>query len=834
MADFDNPRPSSQPEGSTDLVVAKDNLILLDKIAVSEESSFLNRKGQVRKTLAGIDEAVTIAISSAGYQIVGDFADIPKTEITAENQVYTSRSVAGYEGYVWRTNQTLSYTPTGADPTQAPELGKWDAVAIGELQTIARSLNVSDTDVIYDTDSASAIPDYIYSASQQRVYSVPLAAKGKFIDNVAGDQLTTTEPATYTLKTINKSGVEFETIDDIDDENSIGGKVSLLIGDSVVALDYATGNNSGLLFFKVVAAGTGVDDGGKYIDLPTLGLQLEQNMKLTPHVADWGAKGNAVDSDTTAVNNAITYVSSNDGGFLDFKSIYAGGGGFVLKTDVILRGQGLDKSKIGSLSGWSGNILETYDFAALEAADTADTDDGCPVSYGAINCVVDGDGYDGTVSDTQGYGVRLYGRKLVLQNLIIGRVAGIGLYTSFPAVPSYTSFDSITDTKYSVIRDIEITETGYEGFVFNGPTDQLLHNIFVGYPAGSRFDSYDTTGPKTSLLFPGEQIHGFRVLRSCEIGFVHSFDNEYGFAVYVKRQAGDPAVRLYGKYLMGENAYGGVFIDSNVKGKINFIETHNNSRGPTTGGAYSASAGLNAHFDCQSDLGFVAEVVSERLNDEQGSTAWDLSGINLDINGQIKAFDTSFAGGGIGVKNDCAASAIKALIASKSGAETLDKGFENASTETNNDLDISANSCDVNIDLLGGAGADTGTRYKMRTRSAGTTEINNLARLGQEPYLAADIITDDGNKRRNKFIGSVAVDFSITGLQTLSIPYGNWLVRDPLEDEVRITLSYDTGTMPPVTKFAVSNIDTVSKEIDVFIEVTGGAAGTGKINAKVG
>lgn len=71
----------------------------------------------------------------------------------------------------------------------------------------------------------------------------------------------------------------------------------LEVGDLVGTEDYAVGNNSGMLFFKVVAAGTGVHDGGKYIDLPLLGLQLEQNLPKVLNAKCFGLKGNFTDDD---------------------------------------------------------------------------------------------------------------------------------------------------------------------------------------------------------------------------------------------------------------------------------------------------------------------------------------------------------------------------------------------------------------------------------------------------------------------------------------------------------------------------------------------------------
>lgn len=91
------------------------------------------------------------------------------------------------------------------------------------------------------------------------------------------------------------SGVIFSTLADVNSEVSTGGAITLSIGDNINVLDYATGNNSGTLFFRVVAAGTGVHDGGQYIDLPAPGLQLKQNFKLPVSVKAYGAKGGGAD-----------------------------------------------------------------------------------------------------------------------------------------------------------------------------------------------------------------------------------------------------------------------------------------------------------------------------------------------------------------------------------------------------------------------------------------------------------------------------------------------------------------------------------------------------------
>jgi len=89
---------------------------------------------------------------------------------------------------------------------------------------------------------------------------------------------------------------------------------NIVLGDYIAVIDYATGNNSGNLFFVAVGAGTGTDDGGAFIDLPGSGLQAKQNF---PRILSWkmygavgngdGAGGGAVD--TIPIQNCINRAS---------------------------------------------------------------------------------------------------------------------------------------------------------------------------------------------------------------------------------------------------------------------------------------------------------------------------------------------------------------------------------------------------------------------------------------------------------------------------------------------------------------------------------------------
>ncbi|WWO62261.1 hypothetical protein [Vibrio phage vB_VcM_SY] len=107
---------------------------------------------------------------------------------------------------------------------------------------------------------------------------------------------------------------QFQYLYDASGKLAVDGLLSL--GDRVVVDDYHENGDSGALFFRVVAATTGVGDGGKFIDLPLSGLQLEQNMKLAASVKDWGAKGDNSTNDTVQFQAATSYINNKGGGKL--------------------------------------------------------------------------------------------------------------------------------------------------------------------------------------------------------------------------------------------------------------------------------------------------------------------------------------------------------------------------------------------------------------------------------------------------------------------------------------------------------------------------------------
>lgn len=69
-------------------------------------------------------------------------------------------------------------------------------------------------------------------------------------------------------------------------------------------------NNSGVLFFTVVSSGTGVADGGKFIDVPGGLFQLEQTLTSPYNPRKWGCYCDMTNDDTTAFTNCVNFVEN--------------------------------------------------------------------------------------------------------------------------------------------------------------------------------------------------------------------------------------------------------------------------------------------------------------------------------------------------------------------------------------------------------------------------------------------------------------------------------------------------------------------------------------------
>lgn len=202
MADYDDPRPSSQPVGSTDQAVLKDNLITHDRVVNAESGADITNRFGVTLTplvdvVDGASSLVSEAILNAGWQLLGEFAI--GIEITEVNQVLS------YNGILYRTEAALPYTTDGADPSS--DSADWYAVIAETSEdetlksTVAISFNVTESQVLLSSETGISLDStvLIHNEDDEVTYRKPvIIGSGEVLIGVSSNQITSTS-GTYTM-----------------------------------------------------------------------------------------------------------------------------------------------------------------------------------------------------------------------------------------------------------------------------------------------------------------------------------------------------------------------------------------------------------------------------------------------------------------------------------------------------------------------------------------------------------------------------------------------------------------------------------------------------------
>ncbi len=205
-------------------------------------------------------------------------------------------------------------------------------------------------------------------------------------------------------------------------------------------------------------------------------------------------------ADELMINPALAALSSQGGGiaFLHGHNYYVTGP-IILPKNVILRGLGIDVTRIHLEDNANDDVVQTDGFDTL----TGTGDHTTVISrFGLSNLTVDGN----KAHQTSGSGVRIYGYHLVLENLLIEQCHDDGLYTEW----SDWGADPSGEGMEAFISNLYIRDNGGVGWINRGPHDSYITNI-VAY--------HNQTG----ISF--EQSVGFYSGASDVVLNVHSYSN---------------------------------------------------------------------------------------------------------------------------------------------------------------------------------------------------------------------------------------------------------------------------------------------------------------------
>jgi len=542
---------------------------------------------------------------------------------------------------------------------------------------------------------------------------------------------------------------------------------------------------------------------------------------LPINVKDRGAAGNGVTDDGAIINAAIIAAQATGQAVYFPAGTYITSQTIILYAKTVLIGDNPNTTIIKLANGAQVNLLETYKFATFTGGTVTSPTDDADMTWGfAIRSLrFDGNranNWSGTApSSATGYGLRLYGRRYIIENVYIQNCAGIGFYSE---LGSGTTNSGPEDNKAGHIFGLDISRTSYEGFVFRGPSDIKIDDVVVGDAGGYVNTGSDPAG--SSLLFSGKSIDGVVFDGgAAEVGMLHSHSAKRGFPVRLKD------VRVRADNLTAEGGIGCVLVEGSTWGQINKLNTRNNQYGP---GGSGTPADIRFAGSAYAQL-TVTEIECRRSSNHKLGNAVEIAqAVQI---GHIKLLGNSFAGHGVVVESGGSESQIGQIHASflrGTAADGLASRalWTQASVAILEVANLFTRDCDY-----GWFNESTGRIMVANAylRVSPTSFATNVAPADltisptKSVLRRCHIITNvDGTVKQAQFSGEAALDATITTEQTFTLAHNLW--RQPDKAEVYLRL-FHSGTPRPVPAyFYITAVDATN--ISGAVKLSSAGSGT--------
>lgn len=190
-------------------------------------------------------------------------------------------------------------------------------------------------------NEADPFPQY---TKETRTDQLELDIDNKVDKDNVGNEIIITSTGTQTVsEALDRRGVKFTalrapTSGAFDPEDYLETATKVTEGLDCYTLGYRQKGDGGGNDYTLVAAGTGTDDGGSFIDLAGSGLQARMLVSVNINIRQFGAKGDGSD-DSFAFQSAINYMGFVNKTPNGYKGFYGGClhiplGSFVVKSKV--------------------------------------------------------------------------------------------------------------------------------------------------------------------------------------------------------------------------------------------------------------------------------------------------------------------------------------------------------------------------------------------------------------------------------------------------------------------------------------------------------------------
>lgn len=238
---------------------------------------------------------------------------------------------------------------------------------------------------------------------------------------------------------------------------------------------------------------------GKPIDASHVNVLQQAITTLTGQLysvkeSTFGAKGDGVTNDSTAINAALTAASTTGGLVFLPPGTYLATN-LAVDSNVWLCGAGVDATKIKLPNSGNAPVIISKDFATH----TGTNDTNSPVNFKISDLSIDGN----KANNTSGYGIRIHGANFAISRVRIGycKTDGITSEWSNSAGPPNTT--GMTHSMEARLLDVEVHHCDGNGITWNGPHDTMASQVICWENA--------TYGVRIQAKGVGTAFHGSHI-----------------------------------------------------------------------------------------------------------------------------------------------------------------------------------------------------------------------------------------------------------------------------------------------------------------------------------